>query len=125
MSSQDDGLYRGDPPPGYAPPPYAAPPYAPPPYGPPGYGYGYGPVGPRPRPTNTMATIALVSIFVFAPASLVFGLVARGQIRRTGEAGDGMALAGIIVGGIAVTVAVVVVVFWFIALASISNGFAP
>jgi hypothetical protein len=117
VNARDDGRYPDDPPP-YGPPAYGPPPYGPPSYGPSGYAPGW-------RPTNTMAILALVFIFVFAPAALVFGLVARSQIRRTGEGGDGMALAGIIVGGIAVTVTVVVIVLWFIALASISNGVAP
>ncbi len=47
-----------------------------------------------------MAILALVMAFVFAPAGLVLGIVARRQIRQTGEDGDGLALAGIIVGGI-------------------------
>lgn len=75
--------------------------------------YGYGPAGPPvpahyppppyyayppPRGTNTMAILALVFAFVFAPAAIVLGHVARRQIRQTGEDGDGMALAGLIVG---------------------------
>ena len=69
--------------------------YAAPGYGPP---VGYAPQWPR--PTNTMAILALVMAFVFAPAGLILGIVARKQIRQTGEQGDGLALAGIIVGGI-------------------------
>jgi hypothetical protein len=39
----------------------------------------------------------LVAAFVFWPAGIVCGFIARSQIRTTGEAGDGMALAGIII----------------------------
>jgi hypothetical protein len=39
----------------------------------------------------------LVGAFVFWPAGIVCGFIARSQIRNTGEAGDGMALAGIII----------------------------
>jgi hypothetical protein len=104
-------------PPGYGPPPgYGAPGYGPPP----GYGYGY------PRPTNTLAILALVMAFVFSPVGLVLGLVARRQIRETHEQGDGLALAGIIVGGIGTALAVLGVVFFFIALASVGSvDFAP
>jgi hypothetical protein len=49
-----------------------------------------------------MAILALVFIFVFTPLALVFGLIARSQIKKTGEAGDGMALAGIIVGALSI-----------------------
>ena len=129
--AQDD-LYRGDPgqptgpvpPPGYGPPPpgYGAPGYGPPP----GYGYpspGYPPMWRR--PTNTTAILALVLAFVFAPAGLVLGIIARKQIRQTGEEGDGLALAGIIVGAIATALFVLGIVFWIVAVASISStGFS-
>ena len=74
--------------------------YAQPGYGQPGYG---GPGYPQPwhRPTNTMAILALIMAFVFSPAGIVLGVLARKQIRRTGEEGDGLALAGIIIGSIA------------------------
>jgi hypothetical protein len=62
--------------------------YQPPPY------YGY----PPPRGTNTMAILALVLAFVFAPAGIVLGHIARKQIRETGEDGDALALAGLIIG---------------------------
>ncbi|MCW2704145.1 MAG: conserved rane protein of unknown function [Blastococcus sp.] len=143
MSTSDENLYRGDPP--AAPPPPGPPAYGPPPgypaapgYGPPpGYGQptypappGYGPPPGFPpayrRPTNTMAILALVMAFVFAPAGLILGILARKQIRQTGEDGDGLALAGIIVGGIATAFFVLVIVFWIIAFASLSSGsFAP
>jgi hypothetical protein len=120
MSSDDDNLYRGDPPPapqGNPPPGYGPPGYPPPGYGPPpGYPSAY------PRPTNTMAILALVMAFVFAPAGLVLGIVARRQIRETGEDGDGLALAGIIVGGIVTAIFVFFIVLWIIAFAAFANS---
>jgi hypothetical protein len=122
----DDGLYRGElpspPPPQYAPPGYGQPAYGQPPgYPPPGYGYpAYR------RPTNTLAILALVMAFVFAPAGLVLGIVARKQIRQSGEEGDGLALAGIIVGAIACVLVVLVIVLWFVAVASLAGAsFGP
>ena len=128
MSNSDENLYRGDPPsaPPSSPPGYPAagygqpgyPPagYGPPPgYGPPGYPLVYG------RPTNTMAILALVMAFVFAPAGLILGIVARRQIRQTGEDGDGLALAGIIVGGIATAIFVLIFVFMIIAFSTASS----
>jgi hypothetical protein len=148
MSTSDENLYRGDPPSapppppgyppaGYGPPGQGAPGYAPAGYGQPGYppaGYGprpgYGPPGYPPvygRPTNTMAILALVMAFVFAPAGLVLGIVARRQIRQTGEDGDGLALAGIIVGGIVTAIFVFFIVLWIIAFAAFaeSGSFGP
>ncbi len=131
--SSDGDHHRGHPPPsGYGqaepyggPPGYGPPPgYAPPAYGPPGYGPppGYTPGFGYRRPTNTMAILALVFIFVFAPASLALGLVARRQIRETGEEGDGMALAGVIVGGIATALFVLGILFFVVAASTISFG---
>jgi hypothetical protein len=126
MTSQDENLYRGAPPsapPHHAPPPAYGPPpaYPPPGYGPPGYppaGWG--------RPTNTMAILALVMAFVFAPAGLVLGIVARKQIRQTGEDGDGLALAGIIVGGVVTALFVLMFVFLILAFSAASSySFGP
>jgi hypothetical protein len=134
MSTSDENLYRGDPvgpPPQPGPPPYGPPPgYAPAPtYGPPP-GYGQQPYGPPPgypaygRPTNTMAILSLVLAFVFAPAGLIMGIVARKQIRQTGEDGDGLALAGIIVGGIFTAFFVLMIVFMIVAF-SAATSYAP
>jgi hypothetical protein len=126
MTSQDENLYRGDPP--SAPPHHAPPPgYGPPPaYPPPGYGPpGYPPAG-WGRPTNTVAILALVMAFVFAPAGLVLGIVARKQIRQTGEDGDGLALAGIIVGGVVTALFVLMFVFLILAFSAASSySFGP
>ncbi|WP_324276291.1 DUF4190 domain-containing protein [Blastococcus brunescens] len=72
-----------------------------------------------------MAILALVMAFVFAPAGLILGIVARKQIRQTGEDGDGLALAGIIVGGIVTAIFVLIILLWIIAFAALSsNGFS-
>ena len=95
-------------------------------------GYGYPPPGPSagygqpyyygPPPTNTTAIAALVLAFVFPPAAVFLGVSARRQIRRTGEQGDGLALAGIIVGSIATGLFVLMIVFWLVVLASLTGG---
>lgn len=82
--------------------------------GPPGPGPqpGHPPYAP-PRPTNTMAIIALVvALTSLGFCSLLGGVAvylgnrARAEIRATGEDGDGMALAGVIIGwcGVAISV---------------------
>lgn len=98
----------------YAQAQYGQGPYAQP-YGQPGYGYPYS------RPTNSLAIVSLVLAFVFAPAALVTGIIARRQIRRTHEDGDGLALAGIIVGGIVTAFFVLMIVIWLIAAISLAN----
>ncbi|MEV4758993.1 DUF4190 domain-containing protein [Micromonospora sp. NPDC049559] len=69
----------------------------------PAYGYPTTPVNP---PTNGMAIASLVLALVgiasciTAPVGAILGHIARRQIRERGEGGDGMALAGIIIGWI-------------------------
>jgi peptidyl-prolyl cis-trans isomerase B (cyclophilin B) len=92
------------------PPPLPAPPYAPA-----GGYYGY----PRPQPTNTMAIVSLVCAFVFAPAGIVFGHISLSQIKRTGEEGRGLAIAGLVISYVFTVLAVlaIVVMIVFTALA--------
>jgi hypothetical protein len=45
-----------------------------------------------------MAILSLVLAFVFAPAGIVLGHLAKRQIRQTGEEGDGLATAGLVLG---------------------------
>ena len=62
-------------------------------------------------PTNGMAIAALILAFVFYPLGIILGHVARGQIKRTGEAGKGLATAALIIGylQLAVTVGIIAV----------------
>lgn len=95
-------------PPGYppaAPAPGFGPGYGPPPgpvgQGSPGYG-GYGGWPPAPG-YNGLAIASLVTgiagfLWVTPLLAIIFGFVARSQIRRTHQQGGGMALAGIILG---------------------------
>lgn len=90
------------------------------PYVPGGYVPPQAPLGPR--QTNVMAILALVFAFVCWPAGIVLGVIARRQIRETGEDGDGLALAGLILscvfGGITL-----IVIIGFVALAAhLSNN---
>ncbi|SCL18329.1 protein of unknown function [Micromonospora rhizosphaerae] len=116
--------------PGYPPPtadPYAAAGYPPPmgdPYAaagypPPGYpGYAY----PASAKTNTLAIVALVLSLVgfasciTAPIGAILGHVARKQIRETGEQGEGMAKAAIIVGWILTGLLVLLIAFYVVAI---------
>lgn len=98
------------------PPPPPPPLYAPPPPPPPGFGYqspwaAY-PVQPS-RATNGMAIASLVLGILWlywlgSILALIFGYIARRQIRQRNEAGDGIALAGIVLGWVGVGVGVVV-----------------
>ena len=50
-----------------------------------------------PRPTNGMAIASLICAFLFAPLGIIFGHISLSQIKRTGEDGRGLALAGLVV----------------------------
>lgn len=99
------------------PPPYGQhpPPLPTPPYAPAGGYYGY----PQPQPTNTMAILSLVCAFLFAPAGIVFGHISLSQIKRTGEEGRGLAIAGLVISYVFTVLAVlaIVVTIAFMALA--------
>lgn len=58
----------------------------------------------QPRKMNTMAILALIFAFVFSPLGIVFGLIGRKQIKRTGEGGRGLATAGLVLGIVFVVV---------------------
>jgi hypothetical protein len=105
----------GYPPPGYQQPGYQQPGYPPPPAGyppqyPGGYSYGYDPyAAPRPQGTNGKAIAALVTslvglLFCGLPsiAGVILGFIAMREVKRTGQDGHGMALAGVIVGALAI-----------------------
>jgi hypothetical protein len=98
-------------------PSYAVPTGSPVSY-PPGYpGYGYGPPMPVPVKTNSLAITSMVLALcglacgLTAPIGAIMGHVARRQIRQRGEGGDGMALAGIIVGWILTGLILAYIVF--------------
>lgn len=68
-------------------------------------------VNPR---TNALAIVALVLGLIFPLAAIPVGHISRSQIKRTGEQGSGLAIAGLVLGylGLAGTI---VMVFVFIA----------
>ncbi|RKN48455.1 DUF4190 domain-containing protein [Micromonospora endolithica] len=70
------------------------------------------------RGTNVMAILALVFAFVFSPLGIVFGHLAKKQIRQTGEQGEGLAKAGLILGYIFTILGVLWIAFVFIVAAN-------
>lgn len=105
------------PPYSYAAPPYWAP-TSPPPYGPrppyPGPLPNYWAYGPPSRPTNGLAIASMVVAILWiywigSILGVVFGHVALRQIRRSGEGGRGMAIAGLVIGYVGIVFGVVVI----------------
>lgn len=125
----------GDEPTGSSPPPPPSGPPAPQPGSPPYQPYGApsGPYGapsapygtfPATPPTNGLAIASLVVsigsvVFCCGLPGIVgaiLGHVARKQIREEGQAGDGMALGGIIVGWIAFGLSMALLVFYVVVI---------
>lgn len=87
--------YGMRPPPGPVNPEFAAYPY------PPGYPVypGYPPFQPyQPPRTNALAIASLICAFLFAPLGILFGHLSLSQIKKSGEEGRGMAVAGLVIG---------------------------
>jgi hypothetical protein len=68
------------------------------------------------RGTNVMSILSLVFAFVFAPLGIVFGHIAKKQIRRTGEGGSGLATAGLVLGYIFAVLWILYVIFIIVVL---------
>lgn len=69
-----------------------------------GYAPGYPAAPARPAAptalaqTNAFALVAIILAFLQPIAAIVFGHLALGQIKRTGDGGRGLALAGLVIG---------------------------
>ncbi|MFD7652557.1 DUF4190 domain-containing protein [Actinosynnema sp. NPDC059797] len=89
----------------------------------PGQYPGYPP--PQPRGTNGMAIAALVCLFLFAPASILLGSMARKQIRQTGEEGWGMATVSMIIGIVLTVIGVLAVILLVVMSVMLVNQLPP
>jgi hypothetical protein len=65
----------------------------------------------RPGQTNTFAIVALVLGFFGGFLAIPFGHIALSQIRRTGEAGRGIAIAGLVLGYLSLISIVALAIF--------------
>lgn len=73
-------------------------------------------VPPMAPKTNTLAIVGLVLAFVFSLAGLIVSIIARKQIKQTGEGGAGLALAGIIISALGLAFGLIYVIFVFAVL---------
>ena len=99
------------------PPPYGA--YPPPPYS--GYQPPYGGY-PQPQPTNTLAIVALVCAFVFAPLGIVFGHISLSQIKQTGQEGRGLAVAGLVISYVITAMSILVIVLSVLFIVAVGSS---
>lgn len=88
------------------------------------------PVGYTPYPeqksgTNVLAIIALVGAFVFPLAGVICGHIALSQIKRTGESGRGLAIAGLVIGYIYIAFIILAVILVIIgSVVAASTGYS-
>lgn len=69
------------------------------------------PVAPVGQKTNTLSIVALILGFLVPIGGIITGHIALGQIKKSGEAGHGMALTGTILGYV---FSVGWIIFWII-----------
>ncbi len=96
-------------------------------YAQPGYGY-------APRGTNSLAIVSLVasiSNFIILPligaiVGVITGTMAKNQIAQTGEEGEGLAKAGVIIGWIGIGLTVIGLGFFifFVVIAASSTSYS-
>jgi peptidyl-prolyl cis-trans isomerase B (cyclophilin B) len=116
---------------GYTPPP---PGYEPPPQQPYGYaqqqGYPQQYAAPMPTGTNGLAIASLICAFFVPIVAIILGHIALNQIKKTGQEGRGLALAGTILGYVFTSFIVlyfcaVIAIFVLAASSTSTSGFLP
>ena len=66
---------------------------------------------------NAYAMVAFIMAFIMPLVGIIFGHLALGQIKRNGDGGRGLALAGTIIGYALIGVIILYVVWIFVLLA--------
>lgn len=64
--------------------------------------------------TNTLAIVSLILAFFIPLVGAILGHVAMGQIKKTGEQGRGIALAGVIIGWVFTALSILAAILFFI-----------
>ncbi|GIT82136.1 hypothetical protein LLS1_38050 [Leifsonia sp. LS1] len=86
---------------------------------------GYTPYPAQKSGTNVLAIIALVGAFIIPLAGVICGHIALSQIKRTGESGRGLALAGLIIGYVYIALIVLFTILAIVAgIAAASAGYS-
>ena len=64
--------------------------------------------------TNTLAIVSLILAFFLPLIGAILGHVALGQIKKSGEEGRGLALAGVIIGWVLTALAILSTFLFFL-----------
>ena len=73
---------------------------------------------------NVFAILSLIFAFLLPPLGVVFGFVALSQIKKTGEQGKGLAIAGIIVGLVIIVGFIAQGIVWIVVRNIVRDGAA-
>jgi ABC-type spermidine/putrescine transport system permease subunit II len=90
-------------------PAYNAPAAAPQAYSADGYGQAVGP-----DKFNVLAIISLITAFFVSLAAVITGHIALSQIKKTGEKGRGLAIAGLVLGYLGLIGGIIAIVLFFV-----------
>ena len=72
---------------------------------------------------NVLGIVSLVSAFFISIVAIITGHIALSQIKKTGEQGRGLAIAGLIIGYVGLVVGIIVAIVWFAIIGTaISSG---
>ena len=78
---------------------------------------------PAGQKTNVLAIVSLVSSFFISIVGIITGHIALSQIKKTGEQGRGLAIAGLIIGYVGLVIGIIVAIVWFAIIGTaISTG---
>lgn len=70
--------------------------------------------------TNGMAIASFITSLVgLGVVGVILGHIAMSQIKKSGAAGKGFAIAGLIIGYLSIAIAIVVLLFWIIAFVTL------
>ena len=64
--------------------------------------------------TNTLAVVGFILAFVCSLAGLICSIIARKQIKKTGEGGGNLALAGIIISAVSIALVVLAITLYIL-----------
>ena len=84
----------------------------------------YAPAPANTNPWNVLSIVSLVASLVgFGIVGIITGHIALGQIKRTGEQGRALALAGTIIGYVGVVIGIIFGIVWIgIIIAAAASG---
>ncbi|MDP5228721.1 MULTISPECIES: DUF4190 domain-containing protein [Arthrobacter] len=80
---------------------------------------------PQKSGTNVLAILSLIGAFIINIVGVILGIIALVQIKRTGQRGKGLAIAGIVIGALSIIIGIVVMVSVLGSLASHCADLGP